>query len=310
MTGNTNEDDKKPSHDVWSPENAAKINTESCKLVAAIRAVNTDDPTVDFQEPLAAYLAGDRWVELIKCQHTRIGTLNAGTIDSVSFLSQLVDEATIKACKQDGIRQVVVLGAGMDTRPYRLDLPDVNWYEVDVPAMSVYKKHKMGSVPTDLKEHAVLKTRSHHYIPIDLAKSLPDLDGALKSAGFDRNAPVLYVMEGLVYYLTSEENLLLLDSLPTSSSSQAVVTCISRSFVAKWSSPAVQAKFPDAKRVLSSWKLNSDVYLDVVRRSRHWKLYNEIKINYEAENRGYKLSDPLGIGVTTASELFLTLCGK
>jgi O-methyltransferase involved in polyketide biosynthesis len=84
------------------------MNTESGKLVAAIRAVNTEDPTVDFQEPLAAYLAGDHWVELIKSRHTRAGFVNTGTIDAVSVRCCLVDEATIHACEQDGIRQVVV----------------------------------------------------------------------------------------------------------------------------------------------------------------------------------------------------------
>jgi methyltransferase (TIGR00027 family) len=195
----------------------------------------------------------------------------------------------------------------MDTRPYRLDLPEVKWFEVDVPAMSDYKQKKMESVPTDLQKHAILKTQSHHYIPIDLATSLPDLVGALESTGFDQNAPVLYVMEGLVYYLTPEDNLRILDALPTPPSSQAVVTCVSDSLIAQWNDPAVQAKFPDAKRVLSSWKLASKVYLDVVQQSRHWKFDFEKNINAEAINRGYKLADPLGLGVTTASELLLAL---
>ncbi len=282
---------------------------ESCKLVAAIRAVNSEDPSVDFQEPLAAYLAGDDWLNRIRARQELV--YNKGFIHPVSFRCRLVDEAIVQACDEhDGIRQVVLLGAGMDTRPYRLELANVKWFEVDVPTMSSYKQQKIESIPTNLKEHAKLKTQSHHYIPIDLATSLPDLVGTLESVGFNPNAPILYVMEGLVYYLTAEENLLLMDALPVPPLSQAVVTCLSPAILAYGRNPAEKPKTMDGS-LFASWKLDSEEYKQVVDKSQHWSLDKEVNMNEEAVvNRGYSMANVRGNDMTKVSEHLLILRPK
>ena len=259
---------------ILSPDDAAK---ESGKIVAAIRAVNSGDPSLNFQEPLAAYLAGDDWVDRIKSRLSQV--YNKGIFHPVAIRCLLLDEAVVKACEQDDIGQVVVLGAGMDTRPYRLHLPNVKWFEVDVPSMSGYKKEKLESIPTEYKEHAILKTQSHNYTPINLSTSLSDLVGALEAAGLDKNSPVLYLMEGLVYYLTVEDNLKLLEALPAVAASQALVTCLSPPMLTDGSNPVVKGKIFD-------WKLNSEQYADLILKSQNWSLTKDIVMNEDAlQNR-------------------------
>ena len=295
-------------HNVWSKDNLGKMSTESCKTVAAVRAVNTVDPTVEFQEPLAAYLAGDEWVTRVKAHQTQMERYNKGIIDPISCRCLQLDEAIIQVCEQGNIHQVVVLGAGMDTRPYRLDLPKVKWFEVDVPDMSNYKKEKIEMVPAGLKNYAVLKTQSHRYVPLDLATSLSRLVPGLDAAGLDRKSPILYVAEGLVYYLTTDENMSLLDALPAPSGSQALITCISPGVVSSLSTPAAKAKNLSVDSILASWKLNSEEYkVNVVGRSQHWRLDGERNISEEAIKRGCVLADIFGVDAAEASEYLLLL---
>ena len=96
-----------------------------------------------------------------------------------------------------GVRQVVVLGAGLDSRPYRfaLGLGHVQFIEVDRPAMAARKRRRvealLGAVPDQVT-----------YIPLDLAHD--DLDDALARAGFDADAPVLVLWIGVSMYLARE----------------------------------------------------------------------------------------------------------
>ena len=220
-----------------------------------------------------------------------------------------LDEAIIQACKQGNIHQVVVLGAGMDTRPYRLDLPNVKWFEVDVPNMSNYKKEKIEMVPAGLKNYAVLKTQSQRYVPLDLATSLSRLVPDLDAAGLDRKSPILYVAEGLVYFLTAGENMLLLDALPAPSGSQALITCISPEVFSNWNNPAARALFPSAAIIAATWKLNSEEYkVDVVERSQRWRLESERAVNEEAIKRGCVLDQVFeNTAAEAASEYILFL---
>jgi methyltransferase (TIGR00027 family) len=102
-----------------------------------------------------------------------------------------IDELCLRAAG-DGFHQLVVLGAGYDSRPLRLAprLPEVRWFEVDHPATAARK--------TRLARRARLDWNAAR-VAVDLERV--ELGPALASVGFDPTAPACFVLEGLAHYL-------------------------------------------------------------------------------------------------------------
>jgi methyltransferase (TIGR00027 family) len=102
-----------------------------------------------------------------------------------------IDDAITDA----GHRQVVVLGAGLDTRPWRLEaLRDAVVFAVDHPASQAEARRRTEGLT------AVGRLE---WVPVDL--STDDLGGALSAAGHDPAAPTTWVWEGVVPYLTADD---------------------------------------------------------------------------------------------------------
>jgi methyltransferase (TIGR00027 family) len=88
--------------------------------------------------------------------------------------------------------QVVILGAGLDTRAWRLAaLKGVRVFEVDHPATQSFKRARAGKLGTPLAELT--------YVPIDFTRD--DLAITLRAAGFDPSVPTAWVWEGVTMYL-------------------------------------------------------------------------------------------------------------
>ena len=91
-----------------------------------------------------------------------------------------------------GIRQVVILAAGLDSRAYRLDWPaDTVVYEIDLPKVLEYKS-------TTLADHGAKPNADRRPVPVDLRHDWP---GALREAGFDATRPTAWLAEGLLPFL-------------------------------------------------------------------------------------------------------------
>lgn len=103
----------------------------------------------------------------------------------------------LKECIDDGITQLVILGAGIDTRAYRFDeLKDkVKIFEVDHPASQKKKKERVKKVFGSLPEHVV-------YVAVDFLKE--NLRKKLTGNGYNTDEKTLFIWEGVTYYLTRE----------------------------------------------------------------------------------------------------------
>jgi methyltransferase (TIGR00027 family) len=94
-----------------------------------------------------------------------------------------------------GVRQAVILAAGLDSRAYRLDWPaGTVVYEIDQPQVLSYKS-------TTLAAHGVATSADHRAVPIDLRHDWP---AALHAAGFDPAIPTAWLAEGLLMYLPAD----------------------------------------------------------------------------------------------------------
>lgn len=96
---------------------------------------------------------------------------------------------------REGIRQVVILASGLDTRPFRLPWPPgVHCFELDQPLVLDFKLRV-------LREKGATAGCGHTPLPVDLRD---DWAGALETAGFDRTLPTAWLAEGLLPYLSPE----------------------------------------------------------------------------------------------------------
>src|SRR5581483_2300878 len=101
----------------------------------------------------------------------------------------LIDDAV----RESGHRQLVIVGAGLDRRPWRLGgLEDTEVFSVDHPASQADCRRRAGGLD--------LAARRVELVPVDLASE--PLDGAHSAAGHDPSAPTTWLWEGVVPYLT------------------------------------------------------------------------------------------------------------
>jgi methyltransferase (TIGR00027 family) len=94
-----------------------------------------------------------------------------------------------------GIRQAVIVAAGLDSRAYRLDWPDgTTVFEVDLPKVLQFKARVLG-------EHGAEPKARRSEVAADLRTDWPT---PLKAAGFDPQSPSAWSVEGILPYLTDD----------------------------------------------------------------------------------------------------------
>ena len=108
--------------------------SDTALWVAMYRAWETEQPSPVFRDPYARRLAGARGEEImakIKVAHRHAWSYTARTYNIDSFVTQEI---------ANGADMVIDLAAGLDTRPYRMQLPSsLQWIEIDLPELLTYK---------------------------------------------------------------------------------------------------------------------------------------------------------------------------
>jgi methyltransferase (TIGR00027 family) len=126
---------------------------------------------------------------------------NPGTSDDETAFPRLYGVQTrffddfFASAGDAGIRQAVIIAAGLDSRAYRLEWPDgTTVFEVDLPKVLEFKARVLG-------EHGATPRARRVAVPADLRG---DWSRALEAAGFDTEAPSAWSVEGVLPYLTDE----------------------------------------------------------------------------------------------------------
>ena len=182
--------------------------------VARIRAAESRRADRLFDDPYAAALVA-ALDEPAPDQPSSDGTLRAALILHVIVRTVFYDDFLLRATA-DGLRQVVVLGAGLDTRAWRLPWPaDVSVFELDLPAVVESKAAVMNAYDDDLHCRRVV-------VPIDLRH---DWRTALAEAGHRSDLPTAWLAEGLLVYLEPAEAEQLLADVDTASAAGSRLAC-------------------------------------------------------------------------------------
>ncbi|MFJ9718589.1 class I SAM-dependent methyltransferase [Streptomyces sp. NPDC101213] len=117
--------------------------------------------------------------------------------------TRVLDDFLLRSVRT-GARQVVLLGAGLDTRAFRLDWPsDCTVFEVDRAGVLAFKHRVLTDLSADPKAKRVP-------VPADLRA---DWVAVLTAAGFDPAAPSVWLAEGLLFYLPAHAETYLVDTV-------------------------------------------------------------------------------------------------
>jgi methyltransferase (TIGR00027 family) len=197
-------------HDTWDLRSG--VGT-TATMVAAARAVATRQPRAIINDPWAAPLVEAVGIESLS-RMVQIGTppADAGLcsnlrlqpmIDSFAVRTRFFDEF-FTAATNSGIRQVVILAAGLDSRPYRLPWPHGTViYEVDLPSVLAVKSRVFSRL-------GVAPLARHRPVACDLRD---DWATALRGKGFDGLLPTAWSAEGLLMYLPPDAQDQLFDTI-------------------------------------------------------------------------------------------------
>src|SRR6201998_4315876 len=182
-------------------------------LVAAGRATGSkaDSPLINdpFADPLVRAVGLDFFVKMIDGDLDFSLLPNASPdrtqaiIDGMGVRTKYFDDYLLAAV-QTGVRQVVILASGLDSRAYRLPWPDgTTVYEIDQQQVIEFKSRPLA-------ERGAQPTAARRAVAIDLRDDWP---AALKAAGFDPEQPSAWSAEGLLGYLPPGAQDRLLDTI-------------------------------------------------------------------------------------------------
>jgi methyltransferase (TIGR00027 family) len=183
--------------------------------VAAARAVETESENPLISDPFARIFldaAGDgmwNWfaapdlpAEIAEAEPDLKPRMQ-GMVDYMAARTSFFDRFFLDATRA-GVRQVVILAAGLDSRAWRLPWPDgTTVFELDQPRVLEFKS-------STLREHGAQPTCNLVHVPVDLRHDWP---AALREAGFDAATPSAWSAEGLLPFLPAAAQELLFDRI-------------------------------------------------------------------------------------------------
>jgi methyltransferase (TIGR00027 family) len=161
--------------------------SDTARWVAYHRAIESDRPDSIFRDPYARRLAGERGA--------RIGRELHENAWAVAIRTYLFDLAIQELLSRKLIDMVVNLGAGLDSRPYRLELSHLlRWIEIDVPEI------------VDVKRRILSNEKPHCQLEV-IAENLGDerRRRTLFSQLDQRSQQILVISEGLLIYLDEDK---------------------------------------------------------------------------------------------------------
>lgn len=162
--------------------------------------------------------------------------MQAGAASPIVLGRARYAEELLERAIEKGVRQYVLLGAGLDTFAFRHPdlLADIHLFELDHPGTQDYKRRRLDELGWDLSNNL-------HFIPVDFTTT--GMIDALQSSGFDAQIPAFFSWLGVTYYLTRNEVIATLrDIADISAPGSSVVFDYldSDAYVARLAAPRVQ----------------------------------------------------------------------
>ncbi|BBZ78913.1 putative S-adenosyl-L-methionine-dependent methyltransferase [Mycolicibacterium anyangense] len=175
-------------------------------MVAAARAGESERPDALINDPYARILVSGAgtgmWESML--DESMAERLAAADAEAATMFAHMGNYQAVRThffdrffteAAASGIRQVVILASGLDSRAYRLNWPaGTHVFELDQPKVLEYKAQTLAA-------HGVQPAAVLHEVPIDLRQDWP---AALRERGFDPAQPTAWLAEGLLMYLPAD----------------------------------------------------------------------------------------------------------
>jgi len=222
--------------------------SQTSSLVTLMRALAHGGVTEvqGFEDPTALVLLPPAWRLLARSLLWRVGPLRVrqfmidqsfGRMDVVALRTRVLDEAWGVAHDQ-ATRQLVLLGAGLDGRAFRLpNLADAAVFEVDHPSTQALKRERAAALRSLAGRHL--------FVPVNFETDA--LGDALAKAGHQPGAPTFWIWEGVTHYLTAEAQAATLAALAARS---APGSRVAMNYIEPGQNPLQKATVPLLVRML------------------------------------------------------------
>jgi len=174
--------------------------SRSAEGVAGMRAIETLKPEADriVSDPYARALVPGGIMFSISIWIIKSGLyerMAPGTIAFIIGRERYIDDY-LKACLSEGFDQIVILGAGFDTRAFRIPgIEQTRVFEIDQPATQAVKLERLKKVIDPLPAYIT-------FLPADLNSQR--LGEVLWSGGYDEQGKTLFIWQGVIYFLKPE----------------------------------------------------------------------------------------------------------
>jgi methyltransferase (TIGR00027 family) len=180
--------------------------------IAAVRAREQERADRLFSDPWAAWLAGEEgWL----WRERTTGGKDENEVGLV-IRTRFFDDFLLRVVREHPVRQVVLVGAGMDTRAFRLAWPaQTHLFELDLPQLFERKELLLSAA-------RAVSTCQRQIVNVDLRGRWRK---ALLHAGFDPGKQSVWLMEGLLFYLPEERVAHLFEDVTTLSAAGSWLGC-------------------------------------------------------------------------------------
>jgi methyltransferase (TIGR00027 family) len=148
-----------------------------------------------FEDPLAVRILGPDAAELARTPPAERRPFSAALRAWMVVRARLAEDVLAEGVAKHGVRQALVLGAGLDTFAYRNPYESVRVFEVDHPETQAWKREKLEAAGIAVPE-------SMRFVPVDFERQ--SLRQELLRAGLDWELPTATAWLGVVPYLTPE----------------------------------------------------------------------------------------------------------
>jgi len=163
--------------------------SDTALWVATYRAQESERPDALFNDPYARRLAGERGPAIVAALPD-----GAQTSWPLVVRTRVMDDILLRIVREGGVGTVLNLAAGLDARPYRLDLPvSLRWLHVDMPEMVDYFRDAMSGETPRCQLQSVAA---------DLRDPQARREVCARAA---EHGPVFAITEGLLIYLEADD---------------------------------------------------------------------------------------------------------
>jgi methyltransferase (TIGR00027 family) len=167
-------------------------------FVAAVRARENERSNPLFKDQLSSMLAGSEGLAWLSASEASPDSnYHRDSFPYLEVRTRYFDDWTQEAVRECKAKQLVLLGAGMDTRAFRLHWPEgLRFWEIDTPELFALKEARLQSAGVRL---------GLERITVEADLTTGDWVKLLLDSGFRKNRPTVWLAEGLFQYLAAAD---------------------------------------------------------------------------------------------------------